>query len=311
MAITHFKGVSGIDGLYTGSKGYEVQMFGNEVAGKRYYVDANLGVDSNNGSSWTRPFKTLTKAITASNTFLAISGNKAAWTQRNQIFYKGDNNEADSETITTLANKCDIIGMGSYDHRPMPMLIGNIVVGATAYMGCRFINMGFMSPAAGGVIFTAPTTTSGLAFIGCHFDGRSTTPATEAIKITAVDQCSIVGCRFFGKYSTATIEAGTGATRLLKINDNFIESGAIGILTHASMTCADSVAQILNNVFDVVTLCIDENSDKVLVGGNRGRTQADGTVALTIDYNDNMAYDNIFAHSAGVSQYPVLITIPA
>ncbi len=308
MGFTHYDKVSGINGLYEGPAGYESQVFGNVVAGNRYYVDVNFGLDTNNGSSWERPFKTLAAAIVASNASIAL--NSKGWAARNQIFYKGDNKEAAAETLITLANKCDIIGVGSYDHRPTPMLIGNHVIGAGAYMGCRFINMGFMSPAAGGVIFTVPTTTSGLAFYGCHFDGRSTTPATKAIVATAVEQFTIENCRFFGKYSTTTIDIGTGSSRALLIRNNLIESGAIGITVHASMTCADAVAMILDNVFSVVTLFIDDNSDKVIIGGNRGATAADGTVVLTIDYNDNLAYDNIFAHSAGVSQYPVLVTIP-
>jgi len=277
-------------------------------AGDRFFVDVNYGVDTNDGLSFNSPLKTLAAAIVKSNA--SIAAGAKGWAARNKIYYKGDNNEASAESLITLPNKCDVIGVGSYDHRSYPVMIGNHVIGAGAYMGTRFINMGFRSLAAGGVIFTAPTTTSGLQFIGCHFDGRTTTPATKAILLTAVEEAAIIGCRFIGKYSTSTIDIGTGSSRALLIKDNIIESGAIGITVHSGLTCADAVAMILNNVFDVVTLVIDENSDKVIVGGNRGRTQANGTVALTIDYNAVMAYDNIFAHSAGVSQYPVLVTIP-
>jgi hypothetical protein len=277
--------------------------------GKIYYVDGNDGVDTQDGLSWETAVKTLAVAFALSNADIASGA--FGWTSRNKIYVKSDNDEDDKETIITLPNKCDVIGVGSYDHKPYPVFIGNHVIGAGAYMGTRFINVGFQSLDAGGVIFTVPTTTSGLAFIGCTFDGRGTTPATKAIVATAVEQLTIQDCRFIGKYSTTTIDIGTGSSRALLIRDNLIESGAIGITVHASMTCADAVAMILNNVFDVVTLFIDEYSDKVIVGGNRGRTQADGTVVLTINYNDNMAYDNIFAHTAGVSQYPVLVTIPA
>jgi hypothetical protein len=321
MNYTHNKGFSAIDsGFAVGAKGSEVsvidqygnlsRMFNND--GVVYYVDVNAGNNSNNGLSWATAKKTLASAITASNLTIVTSpyGTGRGWAARNTIFYKGDNKEADAETLITLPNKCDVIGVGSYDHRPMPMMIGNHVIGAGAYMGTRFFNMGFMSPAAGGVIFTVPTTTSGLAFYGCHFDGRSTTAATKGILATAVEQLTIEGCRFFGKFSTTTIDIGAGSSRLLLIKDNLIESGAIGITVSSTMTCADGVAMILDNIFDVVTLVIDDDSDKVVIGGNRGVTAADGTVILTIDYNDNMAYDNIFAHSAGVSQYPVLVTIP-
>jgi hypothetical protein len=321
MSYTHNSGFSAVESGYAvGKKGSEVQvidrygnlarMFNND--GVIYYVDVNAGSDSNDGLSWEKAKKTLASAITASNLTITTSpyGIGRGWAARNTIFYKGDNAEAAAETLTTLPSKCDVVGVGSYDHRPMPFLIGNHVIGAGAYMGTRFFNMGFMSPAAGGVIFTVPTTTSGLAFYGCHFDGRSTTAATKAILATAVEQLTIKDCRFYGKFSTTTIDLGTGSTRALLIEGNKIESGAIGITTHASLTCTDAVGMILNNVFDVVTLFIDENSDKLIIGGNRGRTQADGTVAATIDYNAAMAYDNIFTHSAGTSIYPALVTIP-
>jgi hypothetical protein len=276
--------------------------------GKVYYVDGNDGVDTQDGLSWETAVKTLAVAFALSNADIASGA--FGWTSRNRIYVKSDNAEADAETIETLPSKCDVIGVGSYDHRPCPMFIGNHVIGDGAYMGTRFINMGFLSPAAGGVIFTVPTTTSGLAFINCMFDGRSTTAATKAILATAVEQFTVQGCRFIGKFSTTTIDLGTGATRALLIKDNLIESGAIGITTHASLTCADAVGMIINNVFDVVTLFIDENSDKLIIGGNRGRTQADGTAILTLDYNAAMAYDNVFTHSAGTSLYPALVAIP-
>jgi hypothetical protein len=321
MGYTHNSGYSAVDtGFAVGAKGYEVPVidrYGNLVNafnndGIVYHVDVNAGVDTNNGLSWDTAFKTFAKAVTASNLTIATStkGTGRGWAARNIILFKGDNDEDDKETITTLPNKCDVIGVGSYDHRPYPVMIGNHVVGAGAYMGTRFINMGFMSLAAGGAIFTVPTTTSGLAFINCHFDGRTAVPATYAIVATAVEQFSIVGCDFFGKFSVATISLGTGDTRKLLIKENIIESGAIGIKVHASLTCADSVGMILNNVFSVVTLVVEDASDKLVIGGNRGSTEANGTVALTLDYNDNLGYDNIFAHSAGVSQYPVLVTIP-
>lgn len=271
----------------------------------KYYVDGNAGADTNDGLSWNTALKTLTAAFVLSNAKIAAAA--AGWAARNAILIKGD---SFVEDLITLPSKTDIIGIGSCDHHPQARIIGNAVIGAGAYMGTRFINVAFKSPAAGGVIFTVPTTTSGLAFINCFFDARSTAAATKAIMVTASEMFTVLGCRFVGKYSTTTIDVGTGDSRALLIKDNLIESGAIGITIHSGLTCADAVAMILNNVFDVVTLFIDENSDKVIVGGNRGRTQANGTVALTIDYNAAMAYDNVFAHSAGVSQYPVLVTIP-
>ena len=163
--------------------------------------------------------------------------------------------------------------------------------------------MGFLSPAAGGAIFTVPTTTSGLAFIGCHFDGRSSTAATIAISATAVEQLTIQDCRFFGKFSTATINIGAGASRALLIKDNIIESGAIGIAVDSSATCADAIGIIANNIIKAVTLCIDENSDKFAVVGNRGCTAANSG-ATTMDYSAVLGSDNQFTSGNGTLAYP-------
>ncbi len=284
---------------------YEKIAAGVYTIGIVYYVDGNAGADTNDGLSWEYAFKTLAVALAASHANIAAGA--SGWANRNRIYIKGDSFEED---LTKLAQKTDIIGVGSCDHHPEARIIGNHVIGTTSYMGCRFINVNFKSGAAGGVIITLPTEQSGITFEGCFFDGRSTVAATKAILATAVEQLTIRNCRFVGKFSTTTIDIGTGSSRALLIEGNKIESGAIGITVHSGLTCADAVAMIINNVLDVVTFFIDENSDKVIIGGNRGRTQADGTVAATIDYNALMAYDNIFAHSAGVSQYPVLVTIP-
>ncbi len=318
MGYTHNKGFSAIEtGFAVGESGSEVQVidkYGNLVNipnndGICYYVDGNAGADTNNGLSWDTAYKTLATALAASHASIATStkGTGRGWAARNTVYIKGDSFEED---LTKLAQKTDIVGVGSCDHHHQARIIGTHVIDSTSYMGCRFINVAFKSKAAGGVIMTLPTQQSGISFINCLFDGRSTTAATKAILATAVEQLTIEGCRFIGKFSTSTIDIGTGSSRALLIKDNIIESGAIGITVHSGLTCVDAVAMILDNIFDVVTLVIDENSDKVIVGGNRGRTQADGTVAATIDYNAAMAYDNIFAHSQGVSQYPVLVTIP-
>ena len=286
---------------------FEQIAAGVDTIGDVFYVDANAGTDTNDGKSWEYPLKTLAAAIVLSNA--SIAAGATGWANRNRIYYKGDNNEAAAETLITLANKCDIIGVGSYDHRPTPMLIGNHVIGAGAYMGCRFINMGFLSPAAGGVIFTVPTTTSGLAFIDCHFDGRSAVAATIGLKATAVEQLSVVGCRFFGKYSTATIDLGAGASRLLLIENNKIESGAIGIRIDSGLTCADGIGMILNNYFAVVTLVVDDNSSKVMITNNAGYTAAAKEIATVLDCNELICANNVFGNGTGTGIYPALAAI--
>lgn len=280
-------------------------LAGINSIGTDFMVDTNAGLDTNDGLSWESAMKTLAVAIAASN--VVIAAGASGWANRNRIFYKGDNAEAAAETITTLPSKCDVIGVGSYDHRPGPMLIGNHVIGAGAYMGTHFYNMGFASPASGGVILAIPTTTSGVVFDkSCWFDGRSAVAATKAIVAVGVEQLRIEGCKFIGKYSTTTIEIGTGSCRGLLIKNNEIESGAIGITVDIGATCADAIGMILNNVIKAVTLVIDENSDKMMVIGNQGCTAAAQTLALIIDYNSALACNNTITSATVTSIYPAL-----
>jgi len=183
----------------------------DDVPGEVYYVDNNAGSDTlNDGKSWGSAYKTLAVALAASHA--NIASGSSTWAARNKIFYKAD---AETATLTKFADKTDVIGVGSYDHRSQPGIIGNHVISG-AYMGTRFFNVCFRSPATGGDIFTVPTTVSGLSFIGCKFDGASTTPATGAIVITTSESLTIQDCIFTGAFSDAVIElAGTEFNSLL------------------------------------------------------------------------------------------------
>jgi len=257
-------------------------------AGRIYYCDNNAGSDTNDGSSWAKAFKTLAVALAASHANIAASA--SGWAARNTIYYK-----ADAETVNLVkgAQKTDVIGVGSYDHRSKAGIVGNHVLDATSYMGCRFINIAFRSPAAGGVIMTVPTQQSGIEFIGCTFDGASTTAATTGILVTASESFAVRKCVFEGAFSTAAISVGAGASNRLIIEDNIIHSGAIGILVNSGATCAVVPGIIRNNVIRATTLVIDEDSDKFYVIGNRGATAANAG-ATTYDQNLRMSVDNIY-----------------
>lgn len=276
------------------------------IAGADFFVDVNAGTTGATGKSWSTAVKTLAAAIVLSNA--SIVAGASGWAARNRIFYKGDNNEAHAESLATLPNKCDVIGVGSYDHRPYPLMIGNHVIGAGSYMGTRFINMGFQSLATGGVIFAVPTTTSGLKFIHCFIDASSTIVATKGLVAVGVEQFEVIDCKFIGKFSTSSIEIGTGEANGLRIEDNEIQSGAIGIVVNAGTTFSLRDGFILNNTIDAQTLVIDDNSHKVIIGGNRGVTAAANTLALILDYLPALAYDNIITDATVTAIYPALGT---
>jgi len=238
-------------------------------AGTDYFVDLNAGSDTaNGGSSWGDAFKSLSVALAASHANIAAS--TWGYTARNRIFVKVDQTaDAEGEDLTKLAQKTDVIGVGSVDHLYGARIIGNHVIDTTPYMGCRFINMIFKCPAAGGDILTLPTEQSGIGFIGCVFDATSTAAAGGAILSTAVESLMIKDCTFMGQFSDAVIEIGAGESNSLLIADNVIEGANNGIEINASATCAARAGRILRNVVNTTAICISDASGKFYVHDNR------------------------------------------
>jgi hypothetical protein len=236
------------------------------IAGEVFYVDGNAGDDTNNGKSWDAPFKKLSVALAASHADIASKA--FGWTARNIIYLKDDEV---AEDLTKLADKTDVIGVGSYDRWSQPRILGNHIIVGT-YIGTRFINC-FFKEEDGGDIWTVPTTVSGLSFIGCTFDG--TTPATGAIVATKVPSLTIQGCRFLGAFSDAVIEiAGTGEAPDLLIADNFIQGGQQGIDVKSTITSLQFPGYIVRNYISAVTECINEASGKIYVHNNTVVTAA-------------------------------------
>jgi len=279
-----------------GFMGLEQIAGGLNTIGDVFFVDVNAGVDTNDGLTWGSAFKTLAVAIVASNA--SIAAGASGWANRNRIYYKGDNNEDDTETLITLANKCDIIGVGSYDHRDYPIMIGNHVVGAAVYMGCRFINMGFKSLAAGGAIFTVPDTTSGLQFIGCHFDGNTAVPGTIGLSATAVDFLHVIDCEFIGAFSTAAIVIGAGEGRGTIIKGNRIE-GVKGIQVDIGFTSATEVSFIDSNLIYTTGMAIDENSDLFIISNNTILSDAGNGYAACLDIEIVQCVNNVLTTKNG------------
>ena len=275
--------------------------------GDTYYVDVNAGVDTNDGLSWEAAFKTLAVAFAASNASIAAGASGLA--NRNKIFFKGDNNEAHKETLITLPNKCDVIGVGSYDYKPYPVLIGNHVIGAGTYMGTRFVNVGFESLAAGGAMFTVPTTTSGLEFIGCFFDGSSATKATYGINAVAVERLKIVNCEFVGAISVAAINIGAGESNGLVIKGNHILGAVNGIVIASTMTTSIRGAIVAENFISVTTLGINDAADKAMIVDNRIISAGGTGWAACAHFDITRSSNNIVTTSDGTCyRVPPVVT---
>ena len=121
--------------------GYEIDNAGGVSTGKVIYVDGNRAANGD-GTSWENAYNVLASALADSHADIAVSSQRG-WADRNKRYVKGD---ALTEDLTALAQKTDVIGVGSYDANKQPGLIGNHVIGAINYAGCRFINF----PCGGG-----------------------------------------------------------------------------------------------------------------------------------------------------------------
>jgi len=293
-------GVTGSGGRYVAFDEDGIKL--PAIAGEDFFVDVNAGVDTNSGKSWATSVKTYAVAVALSNA--SIAAGASGWAARNRIFFKGDNDEAHKETIVALPNKCDVIGVGSFDQHSFPMMIGNHAPVA-ASMGCRFINMGFESLATGGAIMTLTTANNGVKFHGCTFYGHTATPATYGLVTAANAELEVIGCNFVGAFSVAAIRLGAGVANGTIIKDNWIQSGAIGISVGALTCDVNENPIITGNYIKCVTLVIDDDSDKCALIKNYGITAAADTLSLILDYNSAMSIDNIITDATVTAIYPV------
>lgn len=244
--------------------------------GTTYYVDGNAGDDTNDGLSWESAFKKLSVAMAASHANIAAGA--TGWASRNRIFVKAD---AITEDLVLLAQKTDVIGVGSMDWRAKAQIVGNHVIPNTAEThGCRFFNLEFKGPAAGGDLWTL-TDQHGVEFIGCDFLATSTTAATGAILATACVDLRVEGCRFMGAYSDAVMEVGAGQADGLVIKDCFVQGANTGLEISADATfAAGRYGMIQGNVFATTGACIVDGVAKSYVIGNRLFTAAAKGVAM-------------------------------
>ena len=151
-----------------------VSYYPNPSGAQDYFVDLNVSA-SGNGKSWGKAFKTIAAAITASNTSIGLAGNRW-WARRNRIFVLGD---VITESLTVLPEKCDIIGLGT-DLMPYPRVFGNHTI-AVAKVGCRLINMGFVTTGTGD-LWVIPADCHGFQMVGCYMQPGTT--STKAVEIT-------------------------------------------------------------------------------------------------------------------------------
>jgi len=268
-----------------------------DPSGTVYFVDGNCGNDTSDGLSWDYPMKTLTHAFAVSHANIASASNR--WARRNTIFIAGDDF---AETLVTLPQKTDVIGVGSSDPYKKACIRGNHAPVNTA-MGCRFINVRFR-PAASSDLMALVSTTSGVEFINCKFDahyGAFTAPS--AIQATGVQFLKIQDCEFIGAFSGDTIDIAAGRVDQLRIVGNTISGGANdGIVVSGTTTIVQGrMGLIADNYVQVAGFIIKDGDDNTInVVRNRGVSAGVGT-ANAYEIDEGLAVDNVFTYNDGTS----------
>jgi hypothetical protein len=269
----------------------------NPSGGIDYFVDLNTANGTKDGLSWDTSVPLIATAITKSNASIGLASNRF-WARRNRIFVQGD---VMTESLTVLPEKCDIIGVGT-DLRPFPRVYGNHTI-ALAKVGCRFINMGFVTTGTGD-LFVIPAGSHGLQFVGCTFEPGST--STKALEITDSAHVRITDCRFtVGAGDISKIFAVAISIEGNTCHDVVIQGNQITATSGVCVTGTSSVAAvgslIADNYIRAVALAIDDDSDDFQVINNRWITDINtATSTAGYDFNLQLACGNIQMGATGL-----------
>ena len=195
--------------------------------GTEYFVDGVSGLDTNNGLDWAHAKLTVASAITASNTYIALAANI---NKRNTIYLGGG---TFGETLTTLPNQCDVIGVGA--RTAWKTMINGVMTVSTAVNSCHFYNLSFHQTTSAPNV-TIPSGSHGIEFHDCDFicGGGS---VTYGLHITNCGNMEIDNCNFVGNppFPTAIYLAGP-LIHKGRITWNFISAESCGIYFHTNCT---------------------------------------------------------------------------
>lgn len=272
------------------------------VQGETFYVEGNAGSDAANGKTWATAFKTLTVALAASHANIAAGSR--GWASRNTIYCKGDSL---TEDLTKLADKTDVVGVGSCDgFGPGARLLGNHVISG-AYIGCRFINMALKDDDTTGTIMTLVTAQGATQFIGCDF--LTGTATVRGLLATAVTDLRVHGCRFLGSwassFSTACLSLGAGSgNRTFITNNVFNNTHATGVGVLVDIARSGAGSWLADNKFATTAMAIDENSDTFAVVGNRIVVGTVKAAETSVDIPAALSLDNLIVGSNGAISVP-------
>lgn len=267
--------------------------------GEVYFVEGNTGNNDNSGKDWNNAFKTLTHALAVSHANIAAS--PKGWAARNTIFCKGDYLDED---LTTLAQKTNIVGVGSCDHARCRLVGTHIIPATINYMGCRFYNFDFRDdgPTANFTI----TSQIGIEFHNCLFS--SIANCTYGLYFVTCNKIKIMNCQFLpvmGGAGEMFLTAAIGITGTtvngVQIIDNIIY-GVKGIYC-SSTTVYEGI--IKDNLIKATGITIDDDSvDFVIVGNRLISAAAQSDLPSVLAYNAALAVDNILTGSSATIHCP-------
>ena len=238
--------------------------------GTIYYVDRNMAATGGDGLTWETACQSLATAMAKSHANIGVAAQRG-WAQRNTIYMRGD---VMTEDHIVLAQKTDIVGVGSSNYNDRPYVIGTWVIPNTdSWMGCHFYNLYFKDDDGGGVLFSAALQ-GGLQFHNCTFEAAATD--TIGIQLTnthldvKIDNCDFVR-RAGASFSTAAIQIvdSTNAfTTGISITNNKIYSDGIGIDWNETTDVFD--CWITDNFFRTAGMCVDaEDTVGLMVMNNK------------------------------------------
>ena len=274
-----------------------------EAQGDVWYVDGNRPNDGGAGTSWADAYQLLSTAMLVSHNDIARTADRQ-WAARNTIYVKGD---SITEDLTKLAQKTDIIGVGSNNAFDKASLIGTITItSGTNYAGCRFYNMMFQDNDAGGVLIDVDGQ-SGLQFQNCLFLAE----ATDTVGIKASD-CSFMvinECEFSAVgtgnpvgFTTASIQIDEDNLFYnVKITNNFImnqDAGSLGIDWNETGQITGCI--IADNYIYTQGMPIDCENDYVMVTNNMMMTEIDCdtyAIGTGFDFDLSHASNNVLMGS--------------
>jgi hypothetical protein len=194
-----------------------------------------------------------------------------------------------TESLTVLPEKTDIIGVGT-DLRAFPRIFGQHTI-ALAKVGCRFINMGFVSNASG-VLMTIPAGSHGFGLLGCTLEAAAA-GVTKGLMITNCAHVRIDDNKFnLGAGSMTNIFGlalsveGAASIHDMLIRRNHM-TATLGIYV-VEATANSYGGLIEGNIIRSTGKAINDASDKFQVVNNRWMIDVN-TATSTSGYTFNLA----------------------